>query len=77
MSFPSGYPKRVFAGAMLIAILFAYDDLADLPENNIMENKDLIDKKLKKALLDVMDDPGSYVENKEWPIITAWHEYVT
>ena len=39
-----------------------------------MHNKDKINKGLKKVLLDTMDDPESYIENKEWPIITAWRE---
>ena len=75
MSYPDTDATRLRITADYMSILFAYDDLMDLPSSDLMHDK-LSSTKAAKIMMQVLTHPQKFKPVPGLPVATAFHEYV-
>lgn len=75
MSYPDTDATRLRITADYMSILFAYDDLMDLPSSDMMEDKKN-STKAAKIMMQVLTHPHKFRPVPGLPVATAFHEYV-
>ncbi|KAG8812881.1 hypothetical protein FRC17_001771 [Serendipita sp. 399] len=74
MSYPDTDATRLRITADYMAILFAYDDLMDLPSSDLMNDKIASDK-AAKIMMGVLTHPHKFRPVKGLPVATAFHDF--
>jgi hypothetical protein len=75
MSYPDTDASRLRVTADYMSILFAYDDLMDLPSSDLMHDKIGSDK-AAKIMMGVLTNPEKFRPVPGLPVATAFHECV-
>ncbi|KAG8810884.1 hypothetical protein FRC19_004258 [Serendipita sp. 401] len=74
MSYPDTDATRLRITADYMSILFAYDDLMDLPSSDLMNNKIASDK-AAKIMMGVLTHPHKFRPVAGLPVATAFHDF--
>lgn len=76
MSYPDTDSTRLRITADYMSILFAYDDLMDLPSSDLMHDK-MSSEKAAKIMMSVLTHPHKFRPVAGLPVATAFHDFWT